>query len=449
MEKYQNSIASFVSIFDTFVNYIRKKEVLEASPSGSPKTIDCYAINELLAENEKQLYVKPKTPYTSFMLVRYLFEVSFAINLLNKGENAKGKPIIQLDAEVIEKYEMMDSEEKYLSFLQGFWCRLDYNFREYSTHSFIGSMGFMRYALKNSTKIKYDFQDGRLLWKEQNALYNNQWYDDGQFLELFANLGFWHLEKDATIIPKDKYDKTNLISLTFQELGLEICKIFTEKLPISLCNASLYKVFGVSYFSDASSQVKDKEKDLPNSLSVLYPHFDFKGRHPVLKEPFESFFKDLFSHAEVVLGTEKKVEEIHGNFYFKVSLDYPKSPYRVIAIHSSDTMEDLHLAIQDAFDFGNDHLYLFSMDMRGYHSSHVIDCPMAYDEGNEFADEVTIGSLPWIPKHKFLYIFDFGDNWEFVCKLQKIDTSEDPLQEYKIVETVGEAPKQYEDYDED
>ena len=44
--------------------------------------------------------------------------------------------------------------------------------------------------------------------------------------------------------------------------------------------------------------------------------------------------------------------------------------------------------------------------------------------------------------HKFLYIFDFGDSWKFVCKLKKIETNEEPLQKHQIVEAVGKSPKQ-------
>ncbi len=48
---------------------------------------------------------------------------------------------------------------------------------------------------------------------------------------------------------------------------------------------------------------------------------------------------------------------------------------------------------------------------------------------------------------KFLYLFDFGDEWWFSCKVLKV--IDGVCEDTEIVRSVGEAPEQYPDYDED
>jgi hypothetical protein len=134
-----------------------------------------------------------------------------------------------------------------------------------------------------------------------------------------------------------------------------------------------------------------------------------------------------------------------GNYTFKVMLD--KATWRKIKLSYKHTLEDLHLSIQEAFDFDNDHLYSFFMDgkrysQNAYHSSH----------GNEdpFTDDAVIGELGLYTGQKILYLFDYGDSWEFMAQLVAIDKEEE-LKEPQVTEIKGEAPPQYrfeEDLDE-
>jgi len=50
-------------------------------------------------------------------------------------------------------------------------------------------------------------------------------------------------------------------------------------------------------------------------------------------------------------------------FIFKVKLKYDKRVWRKIEILGSQTLDDLHMAIQEAFNFDDDptHLYFFFM----------------------------------------------------------------------------------------
>ncbi|MEB8419027.1 plasmid pRiA4b ORF-3 family protein [Enterococcus casseliflavus] len=44
----------------------------------------------------------------------------------------------------------------------------------------------------------------------------------------------------------------------------------------------------------------------------------------------------------------------------------------------------------------------------------------------------------------FKFIFDFGDDWRFQCKVLRIIY--DDMEEEKIIKRVGKSPEQYPDY---
>lgn len=75
------------------------------------------------------------------------------------------------------------------------------------------------------------------------------------------------------------------------------------------------------------------------------------------------------------------------------------------------------------------------------------------DEDEEAAGDVrttTLASLNLRKGQNFLYLFDYGDEWRFNVKLHAINENGDPEAEYpRLVESVGTAPQQYPDWEED
>jgi len=83
--------------------------------------------------------------------------------------------------------------------------------------------------------------------------------------------------------------------------------------------------------------------------------------------------------------------------------------FRTIEIESSATLEDLHLCIQDAIDFDNDHMYEFFI-ARTVTSREKIH----YDDENNGVYTHSLDDLFPLPKNKkFFYLFDYGDSWYF------------------------------------
>jgi hypothetical protein len=73
-------------------------------------------------------------------------------------------------------------------------------------------------------------------------------------------------------------------------------------------------------------------------------------------------------------------------------------------------------------------------------------------DGSEAGDvrTTTLETLALKKGKKFLYLFDYGDEWRFDVKVHAINPDADPTLAYPVlVESVGEAPVQYEGWEEE
>lgn len=114
---------------------------------------------------------------------------------------------------------------------------------------------------------------------------------------------------------------------------------------------------------------------------------------------------------------------------------------RIMEIDSSATLENLHLAIQKAVDFDNDHLYAFYI-ARTARSREKI----RYDRDDECLERIMLADLFPLPKNrKLYYYFDYGASWIFeVSRTRKAPFAPVSGVEYPIViDKIGKNPKQY------
>ena len=173
-------------------------------------------------------------------------------------------------------------------------------------------------------------------------------------------------------------------------------------------------------------------------LSTLKDKAAIKGS----REPFD-VFKNLIPGNEVnktVIKTEEG--DPKRTYCFKVSLT--KDLWRKIKMPGTNTLGDLHYAIQKAFDFDNDHLYAFYLG-GSRKTGNPVYCEEAHDEG-VFAEEVTVAEIGLFAGQKLVYLFDFGDMWEFSVKLISIEKEMPLLKRPVIVEKKGSSPKQYQEF---
>ncbi len=132
-----------------------------------------------------------------------------------------------------------------------------------------------------------------------------------------------------------------------------------------------------------------------------------------------------------------------GLHVFKVSLG---KVWRRIAIPGKMSLEALSEAILDAFDFDNDHLHLFRYRNR-FGIFEEVKHP--YTEESPSTAEVKVGELPLGPGSTLEYLFDFGDNWLFEVRLEKLEPVHPEIRRPRVIERRGQAPSQYPNFDDE
>lgn len=116
--------------------------------------------------------------------------------------------------------------------------------------------------------------------------------------------------------------------------------------------------------------------------------------------------------------------------------------YRHIRVSADITLDELHNIIQDVFEFGNDHLYAFFMDNKAWSHWDAYFSPHEQDERS--AANYRLRDIALFKGKRFLYLFDFGDEWRFECRILRAITED--TDGYQILRSKGEAPEQYPDY---
>lgn len=131
-----------------------------------------------------------------------------------------------------------------------------------------------------------------------------------------------------------------------------------------------------------------------------------------------------------------------GIYYFKVSLG---TPWRRIAISAESSLDELAECIIGAFDFGGDHLYAFQFVERDGQKLSV-EHPRVGD-AELHTDEMAVGYLPLQEGESMPFRYDFGADWRFTVKLEKITPVDPEISLPFLVESHGEAPAEYDSDD--
>ncbi len=114
-------------------------------------------------------------------------------------------------------------------------------------------------------------------------------------------------------------------------------------------------------------------------------------------------------------------------FQFKIQLKRITQPtvWRRIVVPGHFSFTKFHRVIQAAFGWKDYHLFQFSP--KGYGSSPLISIPdpeFDYMERNDrqklHATKTTLTEIFTAEKQKFIYIYDFGDDWIHEITLEKI-----------------------------
>ena len=107
-----------------------------------------------------------------------------------------------------------------------------------------------------------------------------------------------------------------------------------------------------------------------------------------------------------------------------------------------------------AFDFEFDHAFGYYSDLKDPYSRKGERYELFADmeDGDSDAGSVertTVAEVFRVPGKKMLFLFDYGDDWRFLIEA-KAPGEKAPKTRYpRLVTSVGKAPQQYPDYDEE
>jgi hypothetical protein len=157
---------------------------------------------------------------------------------------------------------------------------------------------------------------------------------------------------------------------------------------------------------------------------------------------WQSLFQPYFPEwRENLAFPEPEYQE--GEFIFRMSHG---KIWRRLAIMAENTMEDLLNLVLDSVEFDHDHLYAFTYRDEMGVSVSIFD-PRS-DEG-PWADEVEVGMLGLQPGQAVGLLYDYGDNWEFQLKLERINPAGAEESKPRILESHGKSPEQYRSWDDE
>lgn len=383
----------------------------------------CLDRNTLHALNQEvktfNVETSSKADQIFYPLLNFFYHISLAANFF-QIVRVKNKYRLQ-PTDLIAEYERLNTAEKYFAMFEAFWVYTDW------------AEILRDDAYVSEFNIPQDDQFVALLCTipASKEIYVERVLEDAGYLNLLGTvhiiriLSFFGLLTHTlkSLSPREQYSKgyIKLKSIKINPFGSRFFELLRRERPFTLWNMPSRHFTGAEY-----------------------PGQDFDDKHSG-PAAFAGPFKQML-HDTTIIDKGLPIQNqgnLIGTFIFKINID---DASRTLSISGEDTLDDLHLAIQEVYRFRNDHLYSFSFDPQRLHPKKSYHSP----EGGEypFASEVSIGQLHLYVGQRLLYVFDYGDWWEF--SIEVISITEEPHQgKFTLLQQQGEGPEQYPEFDDD
>lgn len=129
---------------------------------------------------------------------------------------------------------------------------------------------------------------------------------------------------------------------------------------------------------------------------------------------------------------------------FRVSLRDRPDIWRIIDIKGTQMLSSLHKAIFKAFDRFEEHQYSFFLSSKPYDRGREYSSPGIGDDGTvNLASRIRIDSVELYSGRKFLYLFDYGDEWWHEVELMSVTERVTRAKYPRVVKKQGKSPRQY------
>lgn len=129
------------------------------------------------------------------------------------------------------------------------------------------------------------------------------------------------------------------------------------------------------------------------------------------------------------------------SYTFRINHRALPEVWRDIELAEDQTLEDLHLMIQQAYGWNDDHLYSFFMSGKPWDKSSEVGSP--WSDSRIHTHQVELNMLKLVDGQKFLYIFDYGENQKFDVVVLRINLLAKKGNYPLIVARHGKSPPQY------
>ncbi|HZK54397.1 MAG TPA: plasmid pRiA4b ORF-3 family protein [Desulfosporosinus sp.] len=414
--------------FKRFMDSLKTEEtVLSPKKKHMSKQL-LWGLNQLMFFKTEN--ANPKLDQRSYPLLHMFCHLALGGKLVVMMPSKGGRFHLKV-SERYEEYLKLTMTEQYFFLLETLWVDSDWEALQKVTYGRILNVRIISSVWQELACVKA----GKTLNVKGTKFSWHSWlWDWGYFLWYFTYFGFWQFTLDEEAQNESRRN-IEAKTLTPTEFGVNIAPIlYKYRDYLDWNRANIRK--GVL----TSQVVLEGLEPIMRSMGKI-PHGFIElaqARQESLEEPFYKKFVTLVPIGELMHTlTRNHLDFTEGTYLFKVSLSRGK--WRRIEMAGKHNLHQLHIAIQEAFEFDDDHLYSFFMDNKKW-SYDRYESPS--DEGPH-SDEVAIEELGLYPGKTLLYLFDFGDEWEFKVEVEEINSHKPLPLIPQIVGRRGEAPEQY------
>lgn len=398
-EEMEPCIQSTVQEFMRFIQFVEERQPLLSAKVGVFGKKDSYELNDQLCI--KRDVKGPNYNQDQYPVLDLMFHLSLLGGLYVRAANEKGKPVL-MGTPALEQFRSLTVYEQYVFLVQTYWTK--YPFEDTANYA----LYYYEILLRSMAGSKPGEQYSQDVFTQSGGLF----FDCTVLLHHLRFFGWCELEKNPEAMGKYEEVITAVIPNAF---GAWVIKFLTQK-ALPLWNVNIHN-------KTAKRHSLKADKASEHKCFLI-----FQG----------------------LLGSDRVIQTVsygddrdrRGMYYIKVGLS--KQCWRIFKAAHHHSLDDLHTAIQQAFEFDNDHLYAFY-----FGGNRKTGIPVCCDEMEEPQYDrtraVTLEDLGLYPGQKFYYLFDFGDRWEFEAAVQKIEPMESANRAatIQLIQSKGEAPQQY------